>query len=113
MDSIRVTTFHNTNLSLIETLKEHDIRYTQRIMLGGMPQASGLTLEILLNGSWGVLAVALLCWAKVKSSRKIHVIGKQGESYCLQGYSADDAAKILKGASQLSAIDTESDTDDT
>lgn len=69
--------------------------------------AAGFTIEIVLAGGWGALAVACLAWAHARKSRRINVITKGQQSVWLEGYSADDAAKILQAAEQFTAIDTE------
>jgi hypothetical protein len=104
---LRATTFKDSNLSFQAALKEHGIEFSRRIQLSEAVMASGLTIEIIITGGWGALAVACLAWAHVQKSRKISVTTKDGKSIWLEGYSAKDAEKILEGAKQIAVIDTE------
>jgi len=74
--------------------------------------ASGIVIEIVITGGWGALAVACLAWASVRKSRKINVTTKDGQAIWLEGYSAEEAEKILGAAKQIAAIDTKSESDD-
>lgn len=104
---LKATLFKDSNLSFQTALKEHGIEFSRRIQLSEAVMASGLTIEIIITGGWGALAVACLAWANAKKSRKINVTTKDGCSIWLEGYSAKDAEKILESAKQISVIDTE------
>jgi hypothetical protein len=95
----------------LAVLDEHDIKYNCRVQLGGIPMASGISIEIVITGGWGALAVACLAWASVRKSRKINVITKDKQTLWLEGYSAKEAAKTLSSAQQIAAIDTTPESD--
>ena len=107
-ERLKATTFKDSNRSFLAVLDEHGIEYSRRIQLAE-PMAAGLTVEIVITGGWGALAVACLAWACVRKSRKINVTMKDGESIWLEGYSAKEAEEILQSAKQLAVIDTEPD----
>ena len=107
IETLRVTTFKDSNQSFLPVLDENKIKYNRNFKLGAEPMAAGITIEIIITGGWGVLAVALIAWAHVRKSRKINITTKNNESIWLQGYSAEDAEKILKTAKQVAIIDTD------
>ena len=109
MKALRATTFQDSNRSFLMTLDEHDIEYSRIIKLSGASIASGITIEILITGGWGALAVACLAWAHVRKSRRINVTTKDNQSIWLEGYSAEDAARILQSAKTIAVIDAKSD----
>lgn len=106
MPTLRATTFKDSQRSFLEALERHGIHYDRHIQLSDAAMASGISIEIVITGGWGVLAVACLAWAQVRRSRKINVITKDNQTLWLEGYSADEAAKILGAARHISAIDT-------
>ena len=108
-ESLRATTFKDSTRSFLKTLDQHGIEYSRHLMLSEMPMASGLTIEIIISGGWGVLAVACLAWAHARKSRKISITSKDNKPIWLEGYSAEEAAKILQSAKGLTAIDTTPD----
>jgi len=93
-------------------MDEHGIQYSRPAPPVGVPMASGIVIEIVITGGWGALAVACLAWASVRKSRKINVTTKDGQAIWLEGYSAEEAEKILGAAKQIAAIDTKSESDD-
>lgn len=109
MSKLRVTTFKDSHRSFTEALDKHGIAYGRIMQLSEAPMASGILLEITITGGWGTLAVACLAWAHVRKSRRINVITKDNKSVSLEGYSADEAAKILESARQFAVIDTKPD----
>ena len=106
--TLKATTFKDSNRSFLAVLDEHGIEYSRRIQLAE-PMGFGLTIEIVITGGWGALAVACLAWAYVRKSRKINVTTKDGDSVWIEGYSAKKAEKILQSAKQIAVIDTKSD----
>lgn len=104
-ETLIATTFKDSNRSFLAVLDEHRIEYSRRIQLAE-PMAAGITVEIIITGGWGALAVACLAWAHVRKSRKINVTTKNGNSVWLEGYSAKEAEKILESAKQIAAIET-------
>lgn len=112
MTTLRAATFKDSQRSFLEALEANGITYRDTpIPLG--PQASGLTIEIIISGGWGVLAVACLAWVHARTSRKISVTTKDNRAVWLEGYSAEEATKILESAKQIAAIDTKPDDDET
>jgi len=111
--TLRATTFRDSHRSFLKALEANSIKYNQHVQLGAGPQAAGLTIEIIITGGWGVLAVACLAWAHARKSRKINVTTKDNQVVWLEGYSADEAAKILESARQIAAIDTKPEEDET
>lgn len=103
---LRVTTFKGSNESFLDSLKEHNIKYNSHIKLSADPIASGITIDIIITGGWGAIAVACIAWATFKKSRKINITTKNNESIWLEGYSAKDAEKILESARRVEIIDT-------
>jgi hypothetical protein len=113
MATLRATTFKNSQHSFLEVLDQHDIKYNLHSVPVGVPMANGISVEIVITGGWGVLAIACLAWASVRKSRKINVTTKDKEVFWLEGYSADEAAKILAAAQQIAAIETKPENDET
>ncbi len=111
MATLKATTFKDSQRSFLEALDQHSIKYSHRSLPIGVPMASGLSVEIVITGGWGVLAIACLAWASVRKSRKINVITKDKQALWLEGYSADEAAKILAAAQQISLIDTKPESE--
>lgn len=111
MIKLRAIIFKNSQRSFLEALDQHGIKYTCRSTPIGIPMASGISIEIFITGGWGAIAVACLAWASVRKSRKINVITKDKNTFWLEGYTAKEAAKILSSAQQISAIDTEPESD--
>ena len=112
MSVLRVTTFKDSQRSFLEAMDEHGFQYSRPAPPVGVPMASGIVIEIVITGGWGALAVACLAWASVRKSRKINVTTKDGQAIWLEGYSAEEAEKILGAAKQIAAIDTKSESDD-
>lgn len=110
---LRATTFRDSHRSFLAALDASSIKYNQHVQLGAGPQAAGLTIEIIITGGWGALAVACLAWAQVRKSRKINITTKDNTVVWLEGYSADEATKILESAKQIAAIDTKPEDDET
>ena len=108
VESLKATVFKGSGISFQEALNEHSIKFSRRIQLSE-PMASGITIEIIITGGWGALAIACLAWAHVRKSRKINVTTKNGESIWLEGYSAEEAEKILESAKQSAVMDTNND----
>lgn len=106
---LKATTFKDSNRSFLAALDEHGIEYSRHIMLSEGPMAAGLTIEILITGGWGALAVACIAWAYIKKSRRINITTKDNQVVWLEGYSAKEAEKILASAKTMSVIDTERD----
>lgn len=105
MAVLRATTFKDSERSFLEALEKNEIEY--RLVLPPIgPQASGLTIEIIISGGWGTLAVACLAWAYARKSRRINIVTKDNQSVWLEGYPADEAEKILESAMRIVAIDT-------
>lgn len=111
MRTLRATTFKGSQRSFIEALEQHDIKYNKLVPPSGVLLASGLNIEIIISGGWGVLAVACLAWAHMRKSRRINVATKDNKQFWLEGYSAEEAAKILESASKITAIDTKPEDD--
>ena len=109
MPKLRATTFRESHRSFTEALDKHGVTYSRIIQLSEAPMASGILLEITITGGWGVLAVACLAWAHARKSRKINVTTKDNKAIWLEGYSADEAEKILESAKQFAVIDTKAD----
>ena len=107
VDSLRVTTFKDSNTSFLSMLEENGIGYSRIFKLSAEPVAAGITIEIILAGGWGAFAVACLAWAHMRKSRRINIITKENETIWLEGYSAKDAEQILKAAKSVAVIDTE------
>ena len=105
MAVLRATTFKDSERSFLEALEKNGIEY-RRVPPPIAPQASGLTIEIIISDGWGVLAVACLAWAYVRKGRRINVVTKDNQSVWLEGYSADEAERILESAKRIDAIDT-------
>ena len=106
-ETLKVTTFKDSNQSFLAVLDQNDIKYNRNFKLAAEPMLAGITIEIIINGGWGVLAVALIAWAHVRKSRRINIITKNNESIWLEGYSAKDAEKILESAKKIAVIDTQ------
>ena len=107
MERVRITTFKNSEESFRNTLNEFEISNGRVIRLSEGIQASGIAIEIVLTGGWGLLAVACLAWANVRKSRRISITTKDKKVVWLEGYSAEEAAKILESARTIAVIDTE------
>lgn len=105
-ETLIVTTFADSNDSLLSVLDENSIKYNRIFKLSAEPMAAGITIEIIINGGWGVLAVAFLAWAHVRKSRRINITTKNNESIRLEGYSVKDAETILESAKNVALIDT-------
>jgi hypothetical protein len=105
MATLNATTFKDSQRSFLEAPNQHGIKYNRRSPPIGVPMAGGLSVEIVITGGWGALAIACLAWASVRKSRKINVITKDKQALWLEGYSADEAAKILAAAQQIAVID--------
>ncbi|PHR48633.1 hypothetical protein [Cycloclasticus sp.] len=105
----KVTTFKDSEASFRLTLNQYEIPNSRIYQLSEGPMAAGITVEIILTGGYGLLAVACLAWASVKKSRKINITTKDNKVIWLEGYSADDAAKILESAKNIAVIETKSD----
>lgn len=108
MATLTANTFKDSHDSFLETLEKHGIEYNCVAPPEGVPIASALSVEIVITGGWGALAVACIAWASVRKGRKINVTTKDKQTLWLQGYSADEATKILGAARQITAIDTKS-----
>ena len=111
IETLKVTMFKDSNQSFLSSLDENGIKYSRHFKLSAEPMAAGIAIEIIITGGWGALAVAFLAWAHVKKSRKINVTTKDNESIWLEGYSAEEAEKILKAAKNVAVIDTEVDNE--
>lgn len=111
--TVRATTFKNSQHSFLEALHAHGIEYNRLIQLGEAPMAAGITIENIIVGGWGASAVACLAWAHVCKSRRINVTTKDKRVIWLEGYSTDDAEKILGPAQQIGLIDTKPPKDET
>jgi len=109
IETLKVIMFKDSNQSFISTLDENNIKYNRHFKLSAEPMAAGIAIEIIITGGWGALAVAFLAWAHVKKSRKINITTKDNKTVWLEGYSADEAEKILKTAKNIAVIDTRSD----
>lgn len=107
MEKLRATTFKGSSESFYEVLDEAQLKYNKVFHLSESVMASGLTIEIILTGGYGALAVACLAWVRYKKNRRINIRTKEGTSVWLEGYSADDATKILEQAESIAAIETE------
>ena len=105
-ETLKVTTFADSSESLLSILDENKIEYSRHFKLSAEPVAAGITIEIIINGGWGVLAIALLAWAHVRKSRRINITTKNNESIWLEGYSAKEAENILKSAKSVAIIET-------
>ncbi len=70
---LRAVTFKHSNKSFIDVLNEHNIDFNLNAGYPGQIMASGVTIEIIINGGWGVLAVAILAWMNARKSRKINI----------------------------------------
>ncbi|MDQ3563311.1 MAG: hypothetical protein M3436_03945 [Pseudomonadota bacterium] len=105
---LKATTFKDSHRSFLEALTKGGVVYRE-LPPPPFPVASGITVEILIHGAWGALAVACIAWASARKSRKINVITKDNTALWLEGYSAKDAARILEAAKQIAAIDTKPD----
>ena len=68
---LKATTFKDSNLSFQAALMEHGVEFGRRIQLPEAVMASGFTIEIIITGGWGALAVACLAWAHVKKVEKL------------------------------------------
>lgn len=112
-DKIRVTTFKDSDASFRRILDEYKIPNSRTMQLSEAPMAAGIAVEIILTGGWGVLAVACLAWASARKSRKINITTKDNKVVLLEGYSAEEAEKILESAKSIAAIDTKQETDET
>jgi len=108
ISKIRATTFKDSQKSFLEMLEAHSIQYSRIMQLSEAPMAAGITIEIIITGGWGALAVACLAWAHVRKSRKISVVTKDNQSIWLEGYSTKEATKILEAAERIAVIDTKS-----
>jgi hypothetical protein len=106
-ETLIVTTFADSNESFLSVLNVHDIEYNQIFKLSAEPMASGINIEIIINGGWGVLAIAILAWAHVRKSRRVNITTKNNEVVWLEGYSAKEAEKILKQAKNVGLIETQ------
>ena len=107
-NTLKATVFRDSERSFLEMLNTHDIKYNRHTQLSDVVMASGITIDILiaLSGGWGVLAVACLAWVHARKSRRINVTTNDMRAVWLEGYSAEEAAKILESAKQFAAIDT-------
>lgn len=112
MPTLRATTYRDSQRSFIEAIESHGISY-KRAPVPSEPQAAGLTIEIIITGGWGVLAVACIAWAYARKSRRVNVTTKDNKVVWLEGYSADEAAKILESAKQIAVIDTKPEDHET
>ncbi|WP_157572495.1 hypothetical protein [Nevskia soli] len=106
MPTLQATTFEDSHHSFTAALTQHGLKYNKHIKLGANPVASRLNIEIIISGGWGALAVACLAWAHVRKSRRINVTTKDKHAVWLEGYSAEEAARILESASRIAAIET-------
>lgn len=106
MPTLRATTFAHSHSSFLEELDKHGIEYNRRIELSEEILASGVTIEIILSGVWGTLAVACIAWVQERKSRHIKITTKDNKIIDLKGYSAEEATQILEQAKRLDVIDT-------
>ncbi len=106
VETLRVTTFKDSNASFLSILDENGIEYSRHFKLSAEPVAAGITIEIILAGGWGAFAIACLAWAHARKSRRINIITKENKTIWLEGYSAKDAERILKAAKLVAIIDT-------
>lgn len=111
-ETLKATTFKHSHQSFLETLDSEGIKYNRHIQLGDGPVAAGITIDIIITGGWGTLAVACIAWASVRKSRKICITTKDNEVVWLQGYSAKEAERILPEAKNMSVIDTQAEQDE-
>jgi len=109
-NALYATTFKHSIDSFCETLEQQDITYKKLLPQPGKIMASGLTLEIILDGGWAVLAVAIISWVKFKKSRKVGIKNKQGETIWIEGYSKKDVISMLEHAREITVIETDSGT---
>jgi len=105
MEKIRVTTFKGSTESFCEALDEAQLKHSKVFHLSESVMASGITIEIILKGGFGAIAVACLAWVRYKKNRRINIRTKEGTSVWLEGYSAEDATKILEQAESIAAIE--------
>ena len=105
VETLVATTFKDSHRTFLSALDEQGIEYNSTIQLSE-PVAAGFTVEIILTGGWGALAVACIAWASARKSRKISVTTKDGKAVWLEGYSATEAERILSSARQIGVIDT-------
>ena len=106
MEKLRATAFKGSSESFCEVLDEAQLKYNKVFHLSESVIASGLTIEIILHGGFGALAVACLAWVRYKKNRRINIRTKEGTSVWLEGYSAEDATKILEQAESIAVIET-------
>ncbi|MCG7649981.1 hypothetical protein [Alteromonas sp. MmMcT2-5] len=106
MEKLRVTAFKGSSESFCEALDEAQLKHSKVFHLSESVMASGLTIEIILHGGFGALAVACLAWVRYKKNRRINIRTKEGTSVWLEGYSAEDATKILEQAESIAVIET-------
>ena len=109
--TLTVTMFKDSNLSFLSILDKNNIKYNRHLKLSTGPIASGIAIEIIITGGWGALAVACLAWAHVNKSRKINITTKDNTSIWLEGYSAEEAEKILESAKNVTVIQTDIDNE--
>ncbi len=100
-----VTVFRGSYDSFAVVLDEHGFSNSRRIQLSEGIQNAGFTIEILLHGGWGAFAIAVLAWLNAKRNRQVNITTRDNEVILLKGYSAEDAAKLLKASKQTMLIE--------
>ena len=105
LEKATLTVFRGGYDSFSEVLEDHGFSSSRRIQLSEGIQDAGFTIEILLHGGWGAFAVAVLAWLNAKRNRRVNITTKNNEVIWLEGYSAKEAAKILKSSKQTMLIE--------
>lgn len=108
-DTLKATTFKHSHQSFLETLDRKGVKYNRPIQLSDGPRAAGITIEIIITGGWGALAVVCIAWASVRKSRKVCITTRDNEVVWLQGYSVKEAERILPAAKNMSVIETKAE----
>lgn len=113
MATVHVQLFKNSYRSFTEHLDSEGIEFSRRIQLSEVPMAAGLTIEIVSAIAqatpWGALAIAVVAWMNARKSRKVIITTKNNEVFHIEGYSADEAEKLIAQSKTMTVIDTDND----
>jgi hypothetical protein len=107
MDVIPINVFKHSFGPILELLNENDLRYQMREVRSGAVMASSGAIEVIVNASlWVSLASVIITFIKAKNSREVIIQTKDKKVIHAKGLDSKQLEKILKEASNITAIDT-------
>jgi hypothetical protein len=117
MTGLRVNLFRNGRSAFLSLLREHKIEFIERPPMPGAIVASGDVIYIVdAAGVAGAIAGVLITWLRGRATRKIMVQIGRDKVVQLEGYTADQATKLLSTLDPVSAATVtliQTDKDDT